>query len=151
MLRQNIEGLFIRTTIIVGFPGEASDDFDNLMSDLRKFEFERLGTFRYSNEPGSRAFNMTDQISDEEKDRRFDMIMSIQQQIAFKKNRQLLGKTLDVIVDKKINGYYEGRTYGDAPDVDGIILLKGKNIKVGNIYRAKVSDTKGYDLVGEVM
>ena len=94
---------------------------------------------------------MTDQISDEEKDRRFDMIMSIQQQIAFKKNRQLLGKTLDVIVDKKINGYYEGRTYGDAPDVDGIILLKGKNIKVGNIYRAKVSDTKGYDLVGEVM
>ncbi|OGL46921.1 MAG: ribosomal protein S12 methylthiotransferase RimO [Candidatus Schekmanbacteria bacterium RBG_16_38_10] len=150
-LRKNVPNIFIRTTIIVGFPGEADNDFNQLANDIEEFQFERLGTFRYSEEKGTRAYDMEGKVPDEEKEKRFNHIMALQQRIAFKKNRELIGKKVEVIVDNRVDGLYEGRTYGDAPDVDGTIFIKSnQRIDVGKIYNAHVTDTQNYDLVGSI-
>jgi len=152
-LRKEVDGIFIRTSIIVGFPGETTDDFEELCSDIRMYEFERLGAFRFSREVGTAAFDMVNQVSDEEKECRFQKLMLIQEGITRQKNRELVGKYLKVIVDTKDENGYIGRTYGDAPDVDGIIKLEGSEktkLYPGLICEAKVIGINGYDLVGEI-
>jgi len=94
---------------------------------------------------------MEGKVPDEEKEKRFNHIMALQQRIAFKKNRELIGKKVEVIVDNRVDGLYEGRTYGDAPDVDGTIFIRSnQRIDVGKIYNAHVTDTQNYDLVGSI-
>lgn len=153
-LREDIPDIFIRTAIVVGFPGETEGDFEELISDLSALKFDRLGAFKFSKENGTPAFNMDYQVSEEKKAQRLDRVMLLQQEIAFNKNKSLIGKNLEVIVDEKAKNGYIGRTYGDAPDVDGVIELKIKNRKtpicVGNIYKAKVIGAKNYDLIGEI-
>jgi ribosomal protein S12 methylthiotransferase len=152
-MREQIPGLFIRTSIIVGFPGEQEDEFRGLLIDLARFRFERLGVFRYSPEFGTLSYDMQPQVSEEEKRRRFEEVMSLQQGIAFDNNERLVGSDMEAIVEKRAQDQeypWEGRTYGDAPDVDGVILLKGKGLKPGQIVQARIVGSRGYDLIGVV-
>ncbi|MFA5794536.1 MAG: 30S ribosomal protein S12 methylthiotransferase RimO [Candidatus Brocadiia bacterium] len=150
-LRSEIPGLYIRSTVIVGFPGETKDDFRELMDSLKQVRFERLGAFRYSREPGTPASRLSGQVPDKVSQARLDEVMRLQQSIAFEHNQKLIGRKIDVIIDSISDNGYIGRTYGDAPEVDGNIFIKtGKSLKAGSIIRAKVTGVKNYDLMGIV-
>ncbi|HLG29429.1 MAG TPA: radical SAM protein, partial [Candidatus Brocadiales bacterium] len=152
-LRSNIPGLFIRTSVIVGFPGETEKQFDELLRFIEDTAFERLGAFTYSKEEGTKAADMQRQSSKKTQERRLEQVMSVQQNIAFKKNKQMIGKTLEVLIEERSkNGFkgWFGRTCGDAPDVDSNVLVQGSNIKPGNFYRVLITDTKDYDLIGHL-
>ncbi len=152
-LRSNIPGLFIRTSVIVGFPGETEKQFNELLRFIEDTAFERLGAFTYSKEEGTKAADMLRQSSKKTQERRLERVMSVQQNIAFKKNKQMIGKTLEVLIEERSkNGFkgWFGRTCGDAPDVDSNVLVQGSNIKPGNFYRVLITDTKDYDLIGHL-
>ncbi|MBI4834501.1 MAG: 30S ribosomal protein S12 methylthiotransferase RimO [Planctomycetes bacterium] len=152
-LRKKIKGLFLRTSIIVGFPGETEKDFNELMDFLNKAKFERLGAFIYSPEEGTPAFGFEKQITEQLKAKRLDTLMRTQQKIAFGFNWKLKGKIIPAIIDSREGGYFIGRIYGDAPEVDGNIFIKpakqgGKSLRTGAIYNILVTGSKGYDLTG---
>ncbi len=152
-LRSKIPGLFLRTSIIVGFPGETERQFNELLRFIEDTAFERLGAFTYSREEGTKAANMQRQSSEKTREKRLNQVMSVQQAIAFKKNKQMIGKTLEVLIEEPFqnkNGFkgWLGRSYGDAHDVDSNVLVQGSNMKVGNFYRVPITDTKDYDLIG---
>lgn len=147
-LRQRIPGLFLRTAVIVGFPGETEDDFRELVDFIKEAKFERLGAFKYSQEENTPAGRLPNQTSEPIKARRLDAVMKTQQEIAFMINRRLKGKVVEIIADE-INGQkVVGRTYGDAPEVDGNIFVKGKGFTEGKIYKVKIVGYRGYDLTG---
>ncbi len=151
-LRGAISGLAIRSTVIVGFPGETEDDFNELLDFLSEIKFERLGAFRYSNEEGAASFGFPGQIPDEVKDERLDRVMSLQRAISAEKNRELLGRALDVLIDEanpEDERSYLGRTEYDAPSVDGQVYVSGWDLRSGDMVRVKITDTLEYDLVGE--
>lgn len=166
-LRSKVPGLFIRTSVIVGFPGETEKQFDELLRFIEDTAFERLGAFTYSKEEGTKAANMKKQASKKTQERRLEQIMSVQQKIAFKKNKQMIGKTLEVLIEERAriegarNGFrgWLGRSYGDAPDVDSNVLVQGtvpipliykagRRATVGNFCQVLITDTKDYDLCG---
>jgi ribosomal protein S12 methylthiotransferase len=150
-LRSALPGLFLRTSIIVGFPGEGEGEFARLLDFLREERFERLGVFAYSPEPGTPAYELPGQVPEEERERRRDEVMSLQQEIAFSFNSGLLGQRLAAIVDDVPGGgssYWLGRTYGDAPEVDGVLYLSGPELAPGQLWEARIVGTQGYDLVG---
>jgi ribosomal protein S12 methylthiotransferase len=152
-MRKRIEGLVVRTSLIVGFPGESDLDFGELLDFVREAEFDRLGVFRYSREHGTPAFDFEDQVDEETKRRRYDELMKTQQKIAFKKNKAVVGKILPAIVDGQSDRKeysYVGRTYGDAPDIDCRLYLAGRAVSAGEIVRATVLAADGYDLMGEI-
>jgi len=150
--RDRVPGLVFRTTVIVGFPGETDEDFDGLLADLRELRFERLGAFVYSREPGSRADALEGHLPEEVKQQRYARLMQQQQEIAFTHNRAQVGRTLDVLVEKKLGKErWEGRTAGDAPDIDTLIALHGNGIDVGRIARARVTGWNVYDLIGDLV
>jgi ribosomal protein S12 methylthiotransferase len=150
-MRAEIKDLIFRTTVIVGFPGETDADFDGLMKDLEELRFERLGAFVYSREPGTFAYDMDDQVPEAVARERFDRVMRQQQRIAIEVNRAMVGRTIPALVERKLGrGSWEGRTYGDAPDIDTIITLRGEGLAEGMITKARVTGFRGYDLVGEV-
>jgi ribosomal protein S12 methylthiotransferase len=148
-LRSSIKGLFIRTTFIVGFPGETQKDFDELLDFLVKTRFERLGAFKYSSEKGTVAYSFGNKVSETVSRKRLDIIMRAQQKIAFEFNKSLKGEIISTIIDEEKGKRYLGRTYGDAPEVDGNIFIRGKGLKQGGIYKVKITGNKGYDLIGE--
>jgi ribosomal protein S12 methylthiotransferase len=150
-VRREIPDAAIRTSLIVGFPGETEDDFQELLSFIRDTKFERLGVFRYSKEEGTPAYGFKGHISEEEKERRFNEIMMLQQDISAKINGKLKGRTLKVLIEDREKGYYTGRTEYDAPEVDGLIYIKGKGLKIGDFYNVKVTGTREYDLEGAVL
>jgi ribosomal protein S12 methylthiotransferase len=155
-LRQTIPDLFLRTTMMVGFPGETDAIFNQMVSVIKSFRFERLGCFIYSPQSGTPASQLTYQVEDEIKQARYQNIMKIQKKIANDFHRSLVGKTLEVILDQgplpKKPSIFLGRTYGDAPDVDGHIKVKvnknSKTIRSGDILRVTVSKSTAYDLEG---
>lgn len=150
-LRYAMPNIFIRTTLIVGFPGETESDFAELVEDVKLFKFERLGTFTYSFEEGTKSAQMADHLSDEIKEERYNRVMEVQQKIAMEHSKTLLGRDVQVIVDSEEGKYFVGRSYGDAPDVDGNVYIKKMNgISIGDIFIAKVTGFKGYDLVASV-
>jgi ribosomal protein S12 methylthiotransferase len=150
--RDRVPGLVFRTTVIVGFPGETDEDFDGLLGDLRELRFERLGAFVYSREPGSRADALPDHVAEDVKQSRFARLMQQQQEIAFAQNRARVGVTLPVLVEKKLGkGRWEGRTDGDAPDIDTVISLHGNSVGVGSVARARVTGFNVYDLIGDLV
>jgi len=150
-MRAEIPDLVFRTTVIVGFPGETDADFDGLLDDLNQLRFDRLGTFMYSREPGTFADEMEDHVAEEVKQDRQDKVMRQQQRIALEVNRAMVGRTVPVLVERKLGkASWEGRTYGDAPDIDTLITLRGDGLSEGLITRARVTGFRGYDLVGEV-
>jgi ribosomal protein S12 methylthiotransferase len=150
--RDKVPGLTFRTTVIVGFPGETEEDFQGMLDDLKELRFERLGAFQYSKEPGSRAEHLENQVPEEEKVRRYGRVMQQQQEIAFSLNRSLVNKVVPVIVEKKAGKKgFEGRTAGDAPDIDTVISLHGNGVQVGQVARARVTGFNVYDLIGDLV
>jgi ribosomal protein S12 methylthiotransferase len=151
-LRKNIPGICIRTSVIVGFPGESDKEFKELMEFLKEIKFERLGAFLYSREEGTKAFDFKSQIPDKEKRVRFERIMKLQQKISCEKNNAYLGKSLKVLIDEKDSSrpnQYLGRTEYDAPEVDGLVYVKSKKaLKAGDFVNVKIEGVLEYDLVG---
>jgi ribosomal protein S12 methylthiotransferase len=150
--RDTVPGLVFRTTVIVGFPGETDEDFQGMMDDLKEMRFERLGAFMYSREPNSRADQLEGHLAEEVKIQRYGRVMQQQQEIAFGLNRALVNKTVPVLVEKKTGkNKWEGRTAGDAPDIDTLISLHGNSVQVGDVARARVTGFNVYDLIGDLV
>jgi ribosomal protein S12 methylthiotransferase len=151
-LRQQIPGIAIRTTLLVGHPGETEEDFLALLDFVRENRFERLGVFPYSHEEHSYAFDhYKDDIPDEVKNYRADTLMQLQQQISEELNREKIGKTFRVIVDRKEGDFWIGRTEFDSPEVDNEVLIPSTSkLKEGNFYEVLIKDANEYDLIGEI-
>ncbi len=149
-LRNAVPDIHIRTTLIVGFPGEDDDAFNELYDFVDEFAIERLGVFAYSREEGTPAANMPDQIDDELKLARRDAIMSRQIDISLENNKKMIGKTLDVLVEsREEDGTYIGRSKYDAPEIDNSIIFKSeKELETGTIVKVFIEDAFDYDLVG---
>jgi len=141
----------IRTSIIVGFPGETEKEFNELLDFIKETKFERLGAFTYSREEGTPAHDLKGQVPQKIKSQRLDLIMATQREISKSVNDKFLGKTLEVLIDEEDNGNYLGRSQYDAPEVDGLVYVKSRRkLRVGEFARVKINDTLEYDLVGEV-
>ncbi len=152
-LRETIPGLVLRTTFIVGFPGETEAEFEELLAYVEAARFERLGVFPYSFEPDTPAARLPGHLPDEVKAERRDRIMAVQQPIAFAFNAGLVGRTLDVLIDGPApegRDLWVGRTYADAPDVDGVAYVQGSHLEPGDLVAAEVVASEGYDLIARV-
>lgn len=150
-LRERIPDITLRTTFIVGYPNETEKDFEELCEFVKDIKFDRIGVFPFSVEENTSSFILGDQIPDKEKQRRKDKLMEIQKEISLEKNKSFVGKKLKVLVEGMEGEYYVGRTYRDAPEVDGEILipLNGKKIKLGKFYSIEVFNYNEYDLFGK--
>lgn len=152
-LRKEIPGVTLRTTLIVGHPGESEDDFNKLVDFVRDMKFERLGVFKYSEEEGTySALQYHDTITDEIKETRYNKLMSIQQEISQELNSQMVRKTIKVIVDRKEDQLLICRTEGDSPEVDQEVLVDnpGRNVQTGDFLKVKITSYDNYDLYGKV-
>ena len=149
-LKAAIPDIHIRTTLIVGFPGETEEDFDKLLDFVEETRFARLGVFAYSQEENTEAGEMENQIDEDIKQERLDAIMRRQLDISLEYNREKVGKELDVLVEEKDeDGSYIGRTQYDAPEIDNsVIFMSGRDLRPGEIVRVLVEDAFDYDLVG---
>ena len=153
-LREKIPDLTLRTSFIVGFPGEKKKHFEELLEFVEKTGFDKLGAFPYSPEEETPAYNFKGQLSSKLKHQRLDQLMLVQQEIAFEKNQAKIGKTLTVLIDaksKESNGNFLGRSQAEAPEVDGVILVKGNSVRIGEFVKVKIVDYCDYDLVAEVI
>jgi ribosomal protein S12 methylthiotransferase len=149
-LRAAIPGLALRTTFIVGFPGETDAEFEELCDFVREAKFERVGVFPYSLEPGTPAERLPGHLPEEVKAERRDRLMAIQQEAAFAWARAQVGKELEVIVDgpdPEAPGHVLARGHADAPDIDCVVRVKGKNLHAGDLARVRVTGADGYDLL----
>ena len=150
--KNKVPGIAIRTTLIVGYPGETSEDFELLKKWVKKSKFDRLGCFTYSHEENTGAFNLIDDVPDEIKHKRLNEIMEIQSQISWELNQNKIGKIFKVLIDRKRGSYYVGRTQYDSPDVDNEVLIEAKSnfLRVGQFVNAKIIDASDFDLYAEV-
>ena len=151
-LRSEIPDLVLRTTFIVGYPGETEKDFQELCGFVEEIKFDRVGTFTYSKEENTKSFQLGDPIPDEIKLERQSRIMEIQKEISAQKNIELIGKKLKVLVESREGDFYIGRSYRDAPEVDGEVLINAENSYIipGNFYTVDIYDADEYDLFGKV-
>ena len=153
-LRTQIPDIALRTTLLVGYPGETAEDVAELEAFVREVKFERLGVFPYSEEEGTySAENLKDDVPEEEKQRRADRIMLIQEQIALEHNLARVGRTMRVMVDSRQGDYYVARSEYDSPEVDQEILIPAelRQLRRGKFYDVRITDAEGYDLYGEVI
>jgi ribosomal protein S12 methylthiotransferase len=151
-IRQTVPGICLRTTLITGFPGESLDDVEELKGFLERQRFDRVGIFTYSHEENTSAYGLTDDVPADEKQRRAEDIMAVQQEISYEKNQEKLGQTLKVLVDKKEAGRYLGRTEFDSVEVDNeVIIQTDKKLIPGNFYNVKITRAYDYDLEGELI
>ena len=152
-LRERVPGIVLRTTAMVGFPGETDEDFTELCEFVKETRFERFGAFTFSPEEGTAAAEMTDQIDEQVKQDRYDILMQTQLTVSEEKNAENIGKTFTVLCDgyDRIAEIYYGRSYADAPDVDGKVYFKSENkVNPGEFVSVHVTDALDYDLIGEV-
>ena len=152
-LRREIPDIVLRTTLISGFPGETQEDHEELMSFVDEMEFDRLGVFTYSPEEDTPAATMPDQVAEEVKEARRDEIMELQQEISYDKGTDRIGQELLVMIEGKVadESAYIGRTYGDAPKVDGYIFVQtGELLMTGDFAKVRVTGALEYDLIGEL-
>ncbi len=153
-IRECVPGIHIRTTLMVGFPGETQEDFHELLEFVRTQRFERMGAFAYSEEEGTySANNYEDDVPAEVKQRRLDELMILQQEISAEVEAEKVGKILKVIIDRKEGDYYIGRTEFCSPEVDPEVLIKAgeKRLRVGCFYNVKITQSEEFDLYGEVV
>jgi ribosomal protein S12 methylthiotransferase len=146
-MRGAISDLAIRTTFIVGYPGETDEEFQTLYDFVKQIRFDRVGAFQFSFEPGTTSAPLGDPVPAEVKQERFERLMELQQPISLQVNQSYVGKTLDVLVEGFDNGITVGRSYRDAPEIDGLVLVEGK-ARVGDIITAKITGAMEYDLTG---
>jgi len=151
--REKVPDMAIRTTLIVGFPGETDEIFEELKQWVRDQRFDRLGCFTYSHEENTTAFVLEDNIPDEIKQKRVEEIMEIQQQISWEKNQDKVGKVFKCIFDRKEGDYFVGRTEYDSPDVDNTVLVPAKDvyISIGDFADVRITSAEDYDLIGELV
>ncbi|NOY97176.1 MAG: 30S ribosomal protein S12 methylthiotransferase RimO [Chlorobi bacterium] len=151
-IKNEVPGIALRTTMLVGYPGEADADIDILKEFISRVKFDRLGVFPYSHEDGTYAAKKyTDDVPEEVKQQRVDAIMGLQQQISAELNSKKVGKLFKVIIDRKEGGYFVGRTESDSSEVDGEVLIKSEGeLKTGQFYQARITEANDYDLFGVV-
>ncbi len=149
-IRKEVPGIHLRTTLMVGFPGETEEDFQELLDFVREMKFERMGAFTYSEEDGTYgAAHYNDDISPEIKQQRLDQLMALQQEIATEVEANKVGETLLTIIDRKEGEYYVGRTEFCSPEVDPEVLIStDKKLKVGNFYEVEITNSDEFDLYG---
>ena len=151
-VRETVPGICLRTTLIAGFPGETIDDVEELKTFLQKERFDRVGIFTYSHEEGTSAHDLVDDVPSDEKQRRAEDIMAVQQEISYEKNQEKIGQTLKVLIDKKEAGRYIGRTEFDSVEVDNeVIIQSSQKLVPGNFYPVKITRAFDYDLEGELI
>jgi ribosomal protein S12 methylthiotransferase len=150
-LRQAIPELVLRTTFIVGFPGETEEQFEELVEFVGQQQFERLGVFTYSFEADTPSARLPDHLDEDTKDARRERLMAAQQAIAFEFNDRQIGRQLDVLIDRAVpneRNAWIGRSYADAPDVDGVVYVTGKKLRPGQMVRCEMVASREYDLIG---
>lgn len=154
-LRNNIPDISIRTTLIVGFPGETQENFNNLVEFIKEIKFDKLGVFTYSKEQGTPAYNMPNQVDEAEKERRKNYIMKIQQDISSKKSQSHIGRILHTIVEGKLpeeENTYCGRSYIDCYEIDGLIFFNSEEELIsGDFVNIHITHSSDYDLIGEIV
>ena len=150
--RKIVPGIAIRTTLIVGYPGETEEDFEILKQWVKDTKFDRLGCFTYSHEENTGAYDLEDNIPQKTKNERLNEIMEIQSQISWQLNQTKIGKNFKVLIDRKRGEYYVGRTQFDSPDVDNEVLINAKSnfLRVGEYVNAKIIEASDFDLYAEV-
>ncbi len=146
-MRQSIENLAIRTTFIVGYPGETEEEFQNLLDFIEEIRFDRVGAFQFSFEPGTYSEALGDPIPAEVKQERWEEVMVLQQGISLQKNQALVGKELEVLIEGQGDGLSMGRTYRDAPEIDGLTIVEGE-IPIGEMVPVRITGAMTYDLSG---
>jgi ribosomal protein S12 methylthiotransferase len=144
-MRAAVPNLAIRTTFIVGYPGETEEEFQTLMDFVKEIRFDRVGTFQFSFEPGTTSEPLGDPVPAEVKQERYERLMELQQSISLQVNQSYVGKTLDVLIEGYDNGISIGRSYRDAPEIDGMVLVESKE-KIGEIVPVKITGAMAYDL-----
>jgi ribosomal protein S12 methylthiotransferase len=150
-IKQKVENITIRTSLIVGFPGETESDFQELKEFIKLIKFDKLGVFKYSREEDTEAYDMPNQIEDDVKEERYVQLMLQQQEISKNINKEKIGKTYKVIVEGRNSEYWYGRSFEMAPEIDGEIFLKcDKILDIGNYVNTKIIDSLEYDLIGVV-
>lgn len=153
-LKTNVPDIVVRTTLIVGHPGETKEDFAELKKFVKDYEFDRVGVFKFSPEDGTPSFNMKGTVKEEVKEERLEEIMSVQQKISLKKNKKFIGKTIRAIYEgpsEQSELLGSARHQGQAPDIDGEILIRDGSAKPGDFCNVKIVDAFEYDLLGEIV
>jgi ribosomal protein S12 methylthiotransferase len=150
-IRDRVPGICLRTTLIAGFPGETQDDVEELKGFLQRQRFDRVGIFTYSHEEGTSAYGLEDNVPAEEKERRAQEIMEVQQEISYELNQEKVGKVFKTLIDKKEAGRYLGRTEFDSVEVDNeVVIHSAKKLPVGEFVNVKITKAYDYDLEGEI-
>lgn len=153
-IREKVPGIHLRTTLMVGFPGETEDDFQQLLDLVRWARFERMGAFMYSEEEGTYgASHYADDVPEDVKQRRLDELMAVQQEISAEIEAAKIGLTMKVMIDRKENDYFIGRSEFCSPEVDPEILIQSgqKSVQIGSFYQVKITDAEEFDLYGEIV
>jgi ribosomal protein S12 methylthiotransferase len=146
-MRKAIPGIALRTTFMVGYPGETEEEFKTLLDFAEEIRFDRVGVFKYSFERGTTSEPLGDPIPPELKEERYRSLMEKQQQISLERNKEFGGRRLNVLIEGESKGVCIGRSYRDAPEVDGLVIVEGK-AKVGEIVPIKITSASAYDLRG---
>ncbi len=149
-MRETVKDLSMRTTFIVGYPGETDEEFQALYDFVKEIRFDRVGTFQFSFEPGTTSAPLGDPVDAAVKQERFERLMELQQNISLQVNQSYVGKTLDVLIEGFDNGISIGRSYRDAPEIDGMVFVEGK-AKVGDIVPVRITGAMAYDLTGALV
>ena len=151
--RYKVPGIAIRTTLIVGYPGETEDDFNELLDFVKLSKFDRLGVFTYSHEEDTHAYNLVDDVPDNIKHERAEQIMELQSSISYELNQKKVGNIYNVLIDRKEAGYFIGRTEFDSPDVDNEVLVKSDDVylRIGDFAKIKITKADHYDLYGKLV
>lgn len=150
-IREKIPQVCLRTTLIVGYPSESEEEFEELKTFVEQTKFDRMGAFTYSAEENTAAFKLEDNISEEEKQDRLDALTFSQESISLNLNQKKIGKTFKVLIDRKEGEFWIGRTEFDSPEVDNEVLISiEEKVKIGNFYQVKITDAAEFDLYGEI-
>ncbi len=151
-IKAKVPNISLRTTLLVGHPGETEQDFMELVQFIKEYEFDRLGVFTYSHEENTHAYSLNDDIPDSEKQRRAEYIMQIQEEISFKKNQSKIGKVLPVLFDRKEGEFFIGRTEYDSPEVDNEVLVNAKTnfVRIGDFAPVLIEKAESFDLIGTI-
>lgn len=151
-IKEKVPGITLRTTILVGHPGETLQDFEELKQFVQDFEFDRLGVFTYSHEENTHAHTLIDDVPSEEKQRRAEELMALQEDISLRKNQAKIGQTFKVLFDRKEGAYFVGRTEADSPEVDNEVLVKAAEnfVRLGDFANIEITEAESFDLFGKI-
>jgi ribosomal protein S12 methylthiotransferase len=152
LIREKVPGIAIRTTMIAGHPGETEQDFQELLDFVERSRFDRLGVFTYSHEDNTHSYTMPDDVPEDVKQERMEAVMELQQSISLDLNKQKIGQTFKVMVDRKEGGIYIGRTESDSPEVDNEVIIESEEyLRLGDFVNVQIKSASEFDLAGEII